>query len=45
MLAPPVIVIQGTALVAVQAQSPPVVTEILLLWPVESADTLVGDTL
>ena len=45
MLAPPVIVIQGTALVAVHAQRPPVITEMLALWPVESADALVGDTL
>ena len=45
MLAPPVIVIQGTALVAVHAQRPPVITEMLPLWPVESADVLVGDTL
>ena len=45
MLAPPVIVIQGTALVAVHAQRPPVITEMLPLWPVESADMLVGDTL
>ena len=44
MLAPPVIVIQGTALVAVHAQRPPVMTEMLALWPVDSADTLVGDT-
>ena len=45
MLAPPVIVIQGTALVAVHAQNPPVITEMLPLWPVDSADLLVGDTL
>jgi hypothetical protein len=45
MLAPPVIVIQGTELEAVHAQRLPVNTETLLLSPVCGADTLVGDTL
>lgn len=42
---PLVIVIQATELVAVQAQPDPVTTEILLLSPVNGADTLVEDTL
>ena len=42
---PLVMVIQATALVAVHAQLEPVVTPMLLLSPVEGADTLVGDTL
>jgi hypothetical protein len=45
MLAPPVIVIHGTELVAVHAQRPPVVTATLPLWPVDCAETLVGATL
>ena len=40
-----VIVIQGTVLTGVHAQLEPVVTPILLLRPVETAETLVGDTL
>jgi hypothetical protein len=42
---PLVIVIQGTELTGVQAQALPVITEILLLSPVDGAATLVGDTL
>ncbi len=45
MLAPPVIVIHGTELVAVHAQRPPVVTATLPPCPVESAEMLVGATL
>jgi hypothetical protein len=45
MLAPLVMVIQLTELVAVQAQLEPVVTAMLALVPVEGADALVGDTL
>ena len=40
-----VIVIQATVLAGVHAQLEPVVTAILLLRPVEGADTVVGDTL
>jgi hypothetical protein len=40
-----VIVIQASAVVGVHAQLEPVVTAILLLRPVDGADTLVGDTL
>ena len=40
-----VIVIQVTALAGVHAQELPVVTPILLLSPVDGAETLVGDTL
>ena len=42
---PLVIMIQGTVLAGVPAQLEPVVTEMLLLSPVEGADTVVGDTL
>jgi hypothetical protein len=42
---PLVIVIQATVLTGVHAQLEPVVTPILLLRPVEGADTVVGDTL
>jgi hypothetical protein len=42
---PLVIVIQATVLAGVHAQELPVVTAILLLSPVDGADTLVGDTL
>ena len=42
---PLVIVIQGTVLVGVHAQELPVVTEILLLRPVDGAETVVGVTL
>ena len=42
---PLVIVIQGTELVAAQAQPEPVTTERLPLSPVDGADTLAGDTL
>ena len=45
MDAPLVIVIQAAMLVAVQAQLDPVVTEMLALFPVGGADTVVGDTL
>ena len=45
MDAPLVMVIQPTALVAVQAQLDPVVTEMLALFPVGGAETVVGDTL
>jgi hypothetical protein len=45
MLAPLVMVIQLTELVAVQAQLEPVVTAMLALVPVEGTDTFVGDTL
>ena len=45
MLAPAVMVIQLTALVAVQAQLDPVVTATLPLLPVDGTDTVVGDTL
>ena len=45
MLAPLVIVIQLTELVAVQAQLDPVVTEMLWLVPVEGTDTAVGVTM
>jgi hypothetical protein len=38
-------VIQASAVVGVHAQLEPVVTAILLLRPVDGADTLVGDTL
>jgi hypothetical protein len=40
-----VIVIHATVLVGVHAQFEPVVTPILLLRPVDGADTVVGDTL
>jgi hypothetical protein len=39
-----VIVIQLTALVAVQGQLEPVTIEILAFRPVDGAETLVGDT-
>jgi hypothetical protein len=42
---PLVIVIQGTVLTGVHAQLEPVVTPMLLLSPVDSAETVVGDTL
>jgi hypothetical protein len=42
---PLVIVIHATVLVGVHAQLEPVVTPILLLRPVDAADTVVGDTL
>ena len=42
---PLVIVIHATVLAGVQAQELPVVTAILLLRPVDGADTLVGDAL
>jgi hypothetical protein len=42
---PLVIVIHATVLAGVHAQLDPVVTPILLLRPVDAADTLVGDTL
>ena len=42
---PLVIVIQATVLAGVHAQLEPVVTPILLLRPVDGAETLVGDTL
>jgi hypothetical protein len=42
---PLVIVIQGTELTGVHAQLEPVTTEMLLLSPVDSAETVVGDTL
>jgi hypothetical protein len=42
---PLVIVIHGTELVAVQAQLEVVLTAMLLLRPVEGADTVVGDTM
>jgi hypothetical protein len=42
---PLVTVIQPTELVAVHAQELPVVTAILLLRPVDGAETLVGDAL
>ena len=45
MLAPPVIVIHGTELVAVHAHDPPVVTATLPFMPVETTETLVGATL
>ena len=45
MLAPAVMVIQLTELVAVHAQLDPVVTATLWLEPVEGTDTLVGETL
>jgi hypothetical protein len=44
MLAPLVMVIQLTALVAVHAQLEPVTTLILALLPVEGTETFVGDT-
>jgi hypothetical protein len=40
-----VIVIQGTELTGVHAQFEPVVTPMLLLSPVDGAETLAGDTL
>jgi hypothetical protein len=40
-----VIVIQASAVVGVHAQELPVVTAILLLRPVDGADTVVGDAL
>ena len=42
---PLVMVIQATVLVGVHAQLEPVVTPMLLLRPVDGAETLVGDTL
>ena len=42
---PLVTVIHATELVAVHAQELPVVTAILLLRPVDGAETVVGDTL
>jgi hypothetical protein len=45
MVAPPVITIHGTALTAVQAQDPPVITAMLPFMPVETTETLVGETL
>jgi hypothetical protein len=42
---PLVIVIHATVLAGVHAQLEPVVTAMLLLSPVDSAETLVGDTL
>ena len=42
---PLVIVIQGTVLTGVHAQELPVITEMLLLSPVDTADTVEGDTL
>jgi hypothetical protein len=42
---PLVIVIQGTVLIGVHAQELPVITEMLLLSPVDSAETVVGDAL
>jgi hypothetical protein len=42
---PLVIVIQATVLAGVHAQELPVVTAILLLRPVDRAETVVGDTL
>ena len=42
---PLVTVIHGTVLAGVQAQELPVITEMLLLSPVDGADTVVGDTL
>jgi hypothetical protein len=42
---PLVIVIHATVLAGVHAQELPVVTAMLLLSPVDSAETLVGDTL
>ena len=45
MLAPPVIVIHGTKLVAVHAHKPPVVTATLPFMPVETTEMLVGATL
>ena len=40
-----VIVIQATVLTGVHAQLEPVVTPMLLLRPVDNAETVVGDTL
>jgi hypothetical protein len=45
MLAPAVMVIQDTLLVAVHAQKVPVITLMLPLCPVEAAATVVGPTL
>ena len=42
---PLVMVIQGTELTGVHAQLEPVVTPMLLLSPVDNADTVAGDTL
>jgi hypothetical protein len=42
---PLVIVIQATALIGDHAQELPVITEMLLLSPVDTAETVVGDTL
>jgi hypothetical protein len=42
---PLVMVIQGTVLAGVHAQPEPVTTEMLLLSPVDNADTVAGDTL
>jgi hypothetical protein len=42
---PLVTVIQATELTGVHAQELPVITEMLLLSPVDGAATLVGDTL
>ena len=45
MLAPPVMTIHGTELVAVHAHNPPVITATLPFMPVETTEMLVGDTL
>jgi hypothetical protein len=45
MLAPPVITIHGTALTAVHAHEPPVITAMLPFMPVGTTETLVGETL
>jgi hypothetical protein len=42
---PLVTVIHGTVLTGVQAQALPVITEMLLLSPVDGADRVMGDTL
>jgi hypothetical protein len=42
---PLVMVIQASVVAGVHAQELPVVTEMLLLRPVDGADTLVGETL
>ena len=45
MLAPPVMTIHGTLLIAVHAHEPPVITAMLPFMPVDTIDTFVGDTL
>jgi hypothetical protein len=45
VIPPLVMVIQATVLAGVHAQELPVVTEMLLLRPVDGADTLVGEAL